>query len=288
MNLTSGAQELVGASTNARIEYIRRRRRFRYPEADHLLKRIEDLCEHQYAHRSLGITVTAEQHQGKTTLLDWAHDNAVQRCEKISASRTVTSIRVNVASEWSLNSLYNACLRGLGAPVSSHGDPDAKFHALKDALQKKQTRLILIDEFHDIRRTKIRQIPMILSGLRAICNLPKITVVLAGLPELRDIIQNDPQLSSRFEHHRLERWSEGQEYYNLLFTLARDLPIENITELFNAEPEVPAELLKLGRHVVGGFSRILTEAACLCLKEDDGVLNRHHLHRAAAKFWMSR
>lgn len=283
--LTPKAQALLDASPGERTAYIRRRRRLGYPQAISILGRIRDLVDYQYEHRSLGLTLTAEQHQGKTTLLDWAHDETL-RTHSGAARGTVSSIRLDVSSQWTVTSLYNACLRELGAPYAMHGDPESKFQTLKMMLVKKQTRLILIDECHDIRRTQSNQMRIILSGLRAICNLPGVTIVLGGLPDLRDIVRNDAQLSSRFEHHMLNRWQEGPEYYNLVFTLLTDLPIHGAELLFKTYPELLGELLTSGKHVLGGFSRLLTEAACLCLTDNQGVLTGDHIRRTADKFWL--
>ncbi|GGL13158.1 TniB family NTP-binding protein [Deinococcus radiotolerans] len=285
MNLTEGAAQLVDAPAAQRVEYMRRRRRLHYAAGTAFLDRVQDLSHHQYAERSLGLVLTADQHQGKTTLLNWAFDRAsASPAGQEQPAGQIRSIRVDVLPQWSLTSLYNACLEQLGMPVSTRGDPDQKLHALKRRIDACGTKLILMDEFHDVRQTAARHWPLILSGMRAICNTPGLTVVLAGLPEVEHIIESDLQLAARFEFHRLERWSNSQEYYNYLYSLLSDLPLAEPFPLLKHGPEV----LKLGKYRLGHFSRIILEGACQNAWVGKPGLAIEDLREVAARYWHAR
>ncbi|GGB84713.1 TniB family NTP-binding protein [Deinococcus soli (ex Cha et al. 2016)] len=280
MELTPAAQQLLTEPLTRRLQYVRRRRRIRYANADRFLSRTEHLHHHQYEHRSLCLSLTGEQWYGKTTLLHWLHDQALRQ-----PGRGVPSLRIDVTAQWTLTSLYNACLKGLGQPIGSRGDPDFKLDFLRDTLAKKKTSLIIMDEFHDVRRCQPRQLPVILSGLRALCNLPGITVVIAGLPEVENTLRNDPQLSSRFERHQLTRWKEGPEYYAYLAAMLSDFPLPHTSELLDPDSTLGAKLLHLGRHRLGAFSIILCEAACLTLEAQRLSVSAADIQRAATQFW---
>ncbi|WP_188973011.1 TniB family NTP-binding protein [Deinococcus aerolatus] len=280
MNLTAAAQRLLQAPLNEQITHVRRRRRLNYAAANQFMSRVQNLHQHQYQHRSRCLALTGEQWHGKTTLLDWIHDRAKQH-----SPHGTPSLRADVAAGWNLVSLYNVCLKSLGAPISLRGDSDRKFDALCKILAKKETNLIILDEFHDVRRCQPRQMPMILSGLRALCNLPGVTVVLSGLPEVVDILRNDPQLSSRFERHQLRKWEDGPEYYAFLATVLSDFPFPEESELLNPDSELASKLLHLGRYRLGAFSVILCEAACLALAAGRPCVTRADIQTVATTFW---
>ena len=280
MTLSEAAQRLLNAPLEQRLAHVRRRRRIEYAAASVFMARVQDLHQHQYEHRSLCLALTGEQWHGKTTLLDWVHDRALR-----GSSHGIASLRVDVSSQWNLVSLYNKCLAGLGAPVSPKGDPDRKFETLIRLLKQKRTNLIIIDEFHDVRRCQPRQLPIILSGVRALCNIAGVTVILSGLPEVADILRNDPQLSSRFERHTLIRWKEGPEFYSFLTTLLKDFPLPEESELLNPDSDLASRLLQLGQYRLGAFSVILCEAACRALRDERPSVTADDIQAAATAFW---
>lgn len=109
---------------------------------------------------------------------------------------------VETPSPVSIDGIARVILEGLNDPFPSAGSPAGKTARIITLVNETDTRLIILDEFHNLisigdpdRAEQVR------NWLRILINQIKATVVIAGLPACRDLILSDPQLAGRFQYH---------------------------------------------------------------------------------------
>ncbi|MFC5849245.1 TniB family NTP-binding protein [Deinococcus petrolearius] len=275
MPLNATAERFLSLSLSEQKRHVRRCRRIRYVAGDAFMRRAHDLHHHQYERRSLCLALVGSSWLGKSTLLEWIYDDA-----RKASPQGVSAIHIEVGPNWTLNSLYNACLTALHAPVSAKGDPEMKFAALCRTLTAKRTTLVLIDELHELATCQPRTLPKLLAGLKKICNIPGITVIVSGLESVMDLLRNYQQLATRFEVHRLQPWEENQEYYNFIASYLTDFPLPDADDLLSPNSDLAAKLLVLSNNCIGACTEMLCEAACHALDEGRAGITEQDILRA--------
>jgi type II secretory pathway predicted ATPase ExeA len=114
---------------------------------------------------------------------------------------TVTRVRVasfSVPPAPSPASMPKACLLGMGDPTWNVGNAGKAMERLLSLLQETDTRIIIIDNVHDIpeRRGK-KGIQQVGNWIRDLIEKSKLLVVLLGTPAAEEIVLANPQLRRR-------------------------------------------------------------------------------------------
>lgn len=108
---------------------------------------------------------------------------------------------VETPSPASIDGIARVILTGLKDPFPSAGSPANKTARIIVLTTEMGTRLIILDEFHNLFSfTDPKQIEKVRNWVRILINELEACLVIAGLPSCRDLITGDKQLGGRFQH----------------------------------------------------------------------------------------
>lgn len=127
------------------------------------------------------------------------------------------------------------------------------------------TRMLIVDEIHNILTGRRDQIRMFLNLLRFLGNTLKIPIVIVGISEAAQVMRSDDQSANRFEPFYLPTWTDGEEYLTLLDSFEAVLPLRIPSDLSN--PLLARKILAMSEGILGEISTVLSRAAELAIRE---------------------
>ena len=121
------------------------------------------------------------------------------------------------------------------------------------------TRMIVIDEVHNLLAGSFREQRRFLNALRFMTNELEASLVCFGVNEAIDAIRGDTQLARRLDEHHLPSWEDDVEFSQLILTLIKAMELR--------QPSVLT--LQSLRHILsvtgGVTSRIFTMIKALAI-----------------------
>ena len=159
--------------------------------------------------------------------------------------------------------LFGAILDALGMPFSPRDRIATKQDAAVRVMRAAGTRLLVIDELHNVLSGTNAQQRRLLNLLRWLGNELQIPLVGVGTAEALRAIRSDDQLANRFEPFALPLWTDDETYRRLLSTLEAILPLRRPSGL--AESVLAGKIMSAAEGVLGEVIAIVTRAAVLAI-----------------------
>jgi type II secretory pathway predicted ATPase ExeA len=258
-HLLQKAAEYLDRPDSERIDYIRSPRWIGYPRAQEILDHLERLLTHPKSHRMPNLLIVGDTNNGKTML--------VQRfCRRHKAddnpdgeAALVPVLFVQAPPVPDEGRFYNAILELLFAPYKSGDRVDRKqFQAIK-LLRAVGLKMLIIDEIHHILAGSMAKQKAFLNVIKYLGNELQIPIVGVGTRDAFRAIQTDPQLSNRFDHAVLPRWSNDESFLRLLATFERTLPLRLPSNLIDGS--LADKIYSMSEGYIGEVSHLLVAAA---------------------------
>ena len=120
--------------------------------------------------------------------------------------------------------------------------------------------MLIIDEIHHILAGVMTKQRAFLNVIKYLGNELQIPIVGVGTQDAFRAIQTDLQLSNRFDRVILPRWSNDDEFLNLLCTFEMAIPLKNPSN-FADEPAVVDLIYSMSEGYLGEVSRIMVAAS---------------------------
>lgn len=265
----------LDADTEERIWHIRSPHWIGYPQAEHILNKLEDLLVYPKIHRMPNLLIVGDTNNGKTML---AHrflrkHPADQNLDGDSVLVPVLLVQAPPVSDE--GRFYNTILDAIFAPYKSHDRIDKKQTQVIHLLKRMQTRMLIIDEIHHILAGSMNRQRAFLNVIKYLGNDLQIPIVGIGTKDAFRALQTDPQLSNRFEPAVLPRWNLDRNFLRLLVSFERMIPLKRPSELQTRELAV--RLYNMSEGYIGELSRILTEAAATAVQNETEQINHEVL-----------
>lgn len=265
----------LDADTEERIWHIRSPHWIGYPQAGHILDKLEDLLVYPKIHRMPNLLIVGDTNNGKTML---AHrflrkHPADQNLDGDSVLVPVLLVQAPPVPDE--GRFYNTILDAIFAPYKSHDRIDKKQTQVIHLLKRMQTRMLIIDEIHHILAGSMNRQRAFLNVIKYLGNDLQIPIVGIGTKEAFRALQTDPQLSNRFEPAILPRWNLDRNFLRLLVSFERMIPLKRPSELQTRELAV--RLYNMSEGYIGELSRILTEAAVTAVQNETEQINHEVL-----------
>ena len=148
-----------------------------------------------------GIAIIGDSGSGKTTAARrlWATYPDLQAQEPGLEKAEVVSL--SLPSPASVKFVGYACLTVLGYPLQRDRTSAIIWDMVHSHLRLRQTLVLHFDEAQDFSvNQNPREMQAMINTLKALMQNPNwpISIVLSGMPQLRDLINMDPQLARRF------------------------------------------------------------------------------------------
>lgn len=225
----------MDADTEERIWHIRSPHWIGYPQAEHILNKLEDLLVYPKIHRMPNLLIVGDTNNGKTML---AHrflrkHPADQNLDGDSVLVPVLLVQAPPVPDE--GRFYNTILDAIFAPYKSHDRIDKKQTQVIHLLKRMQTRMLIIDEIHHILAGSMNRQRAFLNVIKYLGNDLQIPIVGIGTKDAFRALQTDPQLSNRFEPAVLPRWNLDRNFLRLLVSFERMIPLKRPSELQTRE-----------------------------------------------------
>jgi len=157
---------------------------------------------------------------------------------------------------------YEKILRALNAPKPPYQRVEAMAEQVVIVLKTARTRMLIIDEFHDILESPGKKPAHFLTAIKELHNELPISIVGAGTRAVYQALKSDRQLESRFRPIELPDWQLDEELIALLESFKATWGIE-----FDSEALGPKILAKAG-NTIGEISWLLENAAKECARRN--------------------
>lgn len=159
----------------------------------------------QFTREPVGCMLLGDGGMGKTSLAR-AVIQMMQRSTQISddlEADIVPAFYTSFKSSRNLGALTSDILGKLNDPYPDTGTATSKARRVTTLLQNCQTKILLIDELHDLQNIKSKRKEdrtAFLQWLKEICNDGGPAVCLMGIPTCQGIFGNDIQMNRRFKN----------------------------------------------------------------------------------------
>jgi len=272
-DVSSDVKEVAEMSDANRIAHLGRERWIRYDGASTILDRLRTVMTSPKRLRKPNALIIGPTNNGKTMILEaFCRENAGT---PKPAAEHFPVLQVQTPTRASVTKFYQLMLDRLGTPSSATRGRPAELEVMSIRLLRSVgTKVIAIDDIHNILTGTRDQQSEFLNLLRFLGNQAEVSIVAAGIETAYRAIRSDNQLENRFYPLVLPRWRLGPEFHRLVLSLFLCLPLRK-------ESEINAALLKLlierSDGTIGELSALIASAASLAISSgqeriDEGVI----------------
>lgn len=291
INMTPKTREVLERSDEERIAYIIQEYWIDYPVANRILEKMEDVFNYGYGQtRTISILLVGSSNNGKTTLLKEfvkmhpPYDYNIEKApEEISDDffDEYTGVGIPVIytiapTEPSENRLYSIILEQLNVPYKVRDTTDSKAALVRHYLKALNTRILIIDEIHNILNGSTARQRQTMSAIRDLSSKLKMPVILSGVKEALRAVNTEDQISSRYRPEYLTKWKKDQDYVNLLATVVKRLPLKKRSSIVN--PESAVEIFDMSGGYIGEIVNLIKAAAIYAIKSGSEQITMKEIH----------
>lgn len=240
-----------------RIREIRSHRVVRYERFTEIVNELSALVDQPDARvRYRG--VFSSSHNGKSTLSEELLRLFPRHENPLGDAVVVPVLRVSLSGIASVGELATRILENIGETFNPRSSRTSLLSSAYACLRAVQCRALILDEFQHVDAGHWRERLGLTNTIKEIGQACGLSVFAFGMPCSVEIIENEPQLSRRFEYLPLPRWRDDEAFRSLLHTLEAGQPLREKSDLaFNDEL---AEALLERTKGVFGFIYDLVEA----------------------------
>jgi hypothetical protein len=261
--LDPGARAALALNDSERINYLKQPIWINYTAAKQAIDRMEELLVHPEVNRMPNLMLIGDTNNGKTELLRHFESKHPASDNEAGEAIDVPVLFISMPPTPDEARLYTSILDRLFAPFNYNDRVDAKAALAMKVLHTAGVKLLLLDDFHNMLAGSVPKQRAFLNVIRTISNELRRPIVAAGIEDAIRAIQTDPQLSNRFEPAVLPRWNLDNEFFRLLLTFERKLPLKKASNL----PELAPTLIARSEGYLGELSKLLRRAAAKAITE---------------------
>lgn len=274
-HLLAKAASYLDRPDEERINYIRSPRWIGYDAANAILERLESLLTYPKTHRMPNLLVVGNTNNGKTMLVKRFCTRHPAEDNKEGKSIVVPVLFVQAPPVPDEGRFYNTILDLLFAPYKPSDRVDRKqFQAIK-LMRDVGLRMLIIDEVQHILAGNLTRQRTFLNVIKFLGNELEIPIVAVGTKDAFRALQTDTQLANRFDHAKLPRWKNDDDFIRLLMTFEQMLPLRNPSML--DDQALADRIYSMSDGYIGEISRLLVEAAVAAVKTGKEVIDKRLL-----------
>ncbi|WP_244600715.1 TniB family NTP-binding protein [Agrobacterium sp. LAD9] len=214
--------------------------------------------------RPRNMLLVGATNNGKTMIAEKFLRQHPQRSSDDGEHEIIPVLAVQMPAEPTPARLFSSLMMAMGIPSGGFNRAEHKEAFALGIMRKVQTRLIIIDELHNLLGASARRQRELLNLLRYIGNELRIPLACLGTRDAYLAIRSDDQLENRFHPYPLPRWSDDEELGRLLSSVETILPLREPSHL--GAPEMRSLILRRSEGTIGEIASLLTEAASVALQ----------------------
>jgi len=273
-HLNQATRAVVDLSKEARINYIKKPIWIAYPRAQKLLQILGGLKDHPVKTRMPNLLIIGEPFMGKTSILEKflsMNPNIGYTDDDGIAHTQVPVTMISAPEKPTMRNFYIKILEQYWTSFR-HSDTEAKLqYQAIHLMRETRTRLLIIDEIHNLLETTMTNQRLIMNGIKNLSNELKIPIVGAGTQTAVKVLSSDPQHASRFDVVRLGKWELDAEYRGLLKAFEQALPLPQPSNL--ASKEKAKLLFYLSGGNLGNLHKLLMACAEYAIEHEHETIS---------------
>lgn len=232
-----------------------------------------------------GLMLLGEAGTGKTTLSKHLEAHGNEHCTGYQQRVIYSPLNGSTA----LGSVYSSILDRMGDPSPESGTNPRKLQRLVAGLTAKKTDVLIIDETQHLITTRFNNnanLREVTNALKSILDNGTTSLILAGLPEAKQLWENDLQLRRRFlppiefkdfAANDRDAWREVvKQMVMCCIEVGIDKPTSTLGELSD-------RMMLAAYGKISTAARIIKEAASLAITSRMRALNMDLLHQACVE-----
>lgn len=261
-HLNQDVVEVLEYTTPERIQFCLSDRWVGYTRAQQILKQLEDLLSYPKSLRMPNLLLVGRSDNGKSSILqhfvgrhpmlmrDDGTPGPMVLCFSMPATPTESSFWSELL--WSLNIQHR------------ERDPvEKKRRQALNAMEYASVRMLAIDEFNHLTNAG-KDAGRLLSAIKNLSSDMRLSILATGTEAAFNALNLDPQMRSRFEPTKLERWKLDKEYLRFLASYEMLLPLAQPSGL--AGRELAPTIYGMAGDTIGATVKVLKNAAVHALQ----------------------
>lgn len=261
--LASDAREMMHGDDSERIAFIRKKKYVHYENEMNIDRRLEDLFVEPTKPRMPCLLVVGSSSNGKTSIVKRFFKKHPPTDGVDAEAFPVVYVVAPAKSDFTY--LYDKIFEAMGLPFQKSDSLSQKEHDIKYFFAKAGTRMLVIDEIHNILGATAARQREYMNAIKNLNNELEIPIVLVGTKDALNVTSTDDQISSRFRPAYLPLWEMGDEYESLVYGLERSLPLRKPSKLLE-DDRILDKILTLSEGLIGEIVEIVNEAAAEAIR----------------------
>jgi hypothetical protein len=268
---------LLDKPIEKKIFYIKSDRWIGYSKANEILKKMDDLLVHPRVDRMPSMTVIGATNNGKTRILNRFLKKHPPSQNYGGEKIIAPVVGIEAPPGPSDGGLYSEILKKLYEKIPSQQSPDVLRDRACDVLQKVETKVLVIDELHNILAGSSKKQQLMLNAIKYLSNTLNISIVGGGTDNLTRALLVDSQLSNRFTPQKLPLWREGEEFESLLESYEYILPLKKASNLTTTR--LANKILAMSEGTIGEISMLINAAAIFAIESGEERITTEALNK---------
>lgn len=257
------AQATAMLSTGERMKKLQGDYWIGYSYAEQALSRLQDLLECSKRIRMPNMLLIGPTNNGKTMIVERFRRQHTPYESEDKNHEIIPVLMVQMPSLPTTQRFYSAILSALGSPIVTYPSATKSEVMVLKLLRSVQTKILIIDEIHNLLAGRADKQREFLNILRFLGNELQLSVVGVGTKDAYLAIRSDDQLENRFEPFILPLWKNDHELMRLLVSFQKTLPLQKASNLLN--PDIRSMILTRSEGTIGEISALLTKATCTAI-----------------------
>jgi hypothetical protein len=261
-HLASAVRPALDLPNDQRINTLYRRAWIGYELAQSHLAELEFLLQMPARDRPINKLLYGRSDNGKSSIVKLL---AIRHPRRIlpDGNGEIPVALVLMPSKPDESEFWSAVLNSMKIPHRENADFKIKRRRALDILQLYGTRMVVLDEMHNILQGTVSAQKHFLTILKNLTLEITIPIVAVGTEDALHTFTTDPQFDTRFDPLELPGWKDDDRFKRLLASWEKLLPLRQPSHL--ADPAMATRLHILSDGVIGGLERVLQQAGRIAI-----------------------
>ncbi|TCQ99175.1 TniB family NTP-binding protein [Neorhizobium sp. JUb45] len=278
-HLSPAARAIAELPPLERLPHLREQWWINHPRAQAALDKLEAALTFGPGRiRPPNLLIVGPTNNGKTMVAEKFRRLHPPEASHLGDHEIIPVLVMQMPTEPSVRRFYASALDALNAPISRNNSTDRLERQTLELLRIVETRMVIIDELHNLLSGPHSRRAEFLNMLRFLGNELRIPIVGLGTKHAQIAVRSDDQLENRFEPVPLPMWEDNLEFARLLSSFERALPLREQSALA-ASGELRSLILRRSGGLIGEVCAMLTSAAALALMQGHEHIDRMILDR---------
>lgn len=265
-HLLESVRKIAAEDNKTRINLINSKRWIKYPAAEKILDRLEELLIFPKISRMPNMLIVGDTNNGKTILVNRFYEAHKPKVIKVDEEDklVIPVVYMQAPPIPDEKRFYNKLLDSLNVPYSVNDKIERKEKQAINVLEYVETKMLIIDEIHNILAGNMAKQRSFLNVIKYLANELQIVIVAVGVKESLNAMNTDSQIANRFVPMFLPKWNYNEDYLRLLASFERLLPLRQPSNLISENLSI--KILDLSEGTIGEITTVLTLAAIEAIK----------------------